>query len=411
MDPRWRWVPQPEPVVLDATRPARFRRRMASDDFARDGFAWRTTEGLFVPDNGVGLQRSRSHGHRAPPPASPPLHPAVVIQQDIRQDDFSNRNRPGNMLDPYLELELVRERERERERELERVRERERERERERDRGRRRSRSRSREFREHSRPRPFASRDPSPFHIWQQELESEHMKKELESFRKQKDREREEQRIRDDLMLRIAKEEQEKREDEERAKKLKEQAVAEWQVKERNRIEKEKQEKAQAVLEWQTKERERAEQEKQDKEKREAEYKDRLKKDFGLSDKQIEKIVDKDKKPAAGHGNALDLKRTTYTKIARKHISLETLHVFDLPYKLDDHNPKDFVVIKRWVPEHLQEQLWEHTRKLREDRDFNHRRLELSRFREEQDERLKIFRKKVVRTRSPSFLDIIAPRR
>ncbi|KAI9786724.1 MAG: hypothetical protein M1816_007865 [Peltula sp. TS41687] len=94
------------------------------------------------------------------------------------------------------------------------------------------------------------------------------------------------------------------------------------------------------------------------------EYKERPSSDLVMSDNNGET-----------HMSSLDLKRTTYTKIARRHISLETLRQFELPYKLDDHDPEGYVLVKRWVPEQLQERLREHTRQIRKAREIHHRKL------------------------------------
>ncbi|KAK8091750.1 hypothetical protein PG997_002111 [Apiospora hydei] len=56
----------------------------------------------------------------------------------------------------------------------------------------------------------------------------------------------------------------------------------------------------------------------------------------------------------------------TYTKMARRHLSLETLRVYGMDYQLD--KDPDYVLIKRWVPEVEQDMLWRHTRILREER-------------------------------------------
>ncbi|KAH6706264.1 hypothetical protein BKA61DRAFT_739238 [Leptodontidium sp. MPI-SDFR-AT-0119] len=59
--------------------------------------------------------------------------------------------------------------------------------------------------------------------------------------------------------------------------------------------------------------------------------------------------------------------RPTYTRMARKHLSVETLGHFAVDFQLDEENP-DFLLVKRCVPEHEQDKLWEHTRRLRESR-------------------------------------------
>ena len=277
MDAGWQWVPPrgfaraDEPVVLEAARPGRFRRRMVSDDFARQPPFYHQPGGFLIPDDGLGMQRSRSIGHRAPP-----AHPPVVIN-NFAQEEVPGRGRPISVADDFMDIDD--------------------------------SPFSPRRFREHSRPRGRAatSREPSPFQ-WQHEMETEQIKKELEVYKKKEERKAEEERIKNELLLQRAKEEQKKRDDEAKRKIIEEQAVVEWQRKERERIEKEKQEK----------------------EKRELEYKDRLQKDFGLTETQVAKVVTKE------NNTALDLRRTTHTKIARRHISLETLRVYDLPYQLDD---------------------------------------------------------------------------
>ncbi|KAH7030803.1 uncharacterized protein B0I36DRAFT_322490 [Microdochium trichocladiopsis] len=50
----------------------------------------------------------------------------------------------------------------------------------------------------------------------------------------------------------------------------------------------------------------------------------------------------------------------------RRHLSLETLRVYNYDFVLDA-NP-EYVLIKSWVPEEQQDILWQHTRYLREQR-------------------------------------------
>ncbi|KAK7937745.1 uncharacterized protein PG986_014613 [Apiospora aurea] len=56
----------------------------------------------------------------------------------------------------------------------------------------------------------------------------------------------------------------------------------------------------------------------------------------------------------------------TYTKMARRHLSLETLRVYGMDYQLDED--PGYVLIKRWVPEDEQDMIWRHTGILREER-------------------------------------------
>jgi myosin heavy subunit len=59
--------------------------------------------------------------------------------------------------------------------------------------------------------------------------------------------------------------------------------------------------------------------------------------------------------------------RPTYTRVARRHVSFETLRTFSLDYDLDPTD-SEYILIKRWVPEEEQESLWKHTRYVREKR-------------------------------------------
>ncbi|KAH8760718.1 hypothetical protein F5882DRAFT_416490 [Hyaloscypha sp. PMI_1271] len=55
-----------------------------------------------------------------------------------------------------------------------------------------------------------------------------------------------------------------------------------------------------------------------------------------------------------------------YTRMSRKHISIETLNTQKIDYELDQD--PEYVLITRWVPEPEQDFLWEHTREIREKR-------------------------------------------
>ncbi|KAI9790280.1 MAG: hypothetical protein M1816_005305 [Peltula sp. TS41687] len=373
-----------DPFIVQAARPGRWRRRMVSNEFGRVPafFPAEQSDYLAIDDGCFDQRRSRSQNGRLHAPHPPNAVP-VVINNNIRNEELLQmRGRPVSMhevdMDPPLPLP-----------------------------GR---------HREHSRPLPeigSSSRDQSPFQTWQKEQEREQLKKELDVLKRDKERKEHEQRIKNELILQRAKEEQEAREAADRKKKIQEDAIKEWENKEKLRIAEEERKKREekelheklekeAVLKWQREQKEKADKEREEKEQKEADYKERLKRDLGLNDAQIAKLANKE------NSAALDLRRTTYTKIARRHISLETLKVYDLPYKLDDHDPEGYVLVKRWVPEYLQERLWEHTRRIREERQFHQRKLML----EEDMARLEIVRKKkVVRARSPGLLDLFAPRR
>lgn len=57
----------------------------------------------------------------------------------------------------------------------------------------------------------------------------------------------------------------------------------------------------------------------------------------------------------------------TYTRFARKHLSLETLREFNVGFDLDAD--PEYVLVRRRVPEWEQDRMWEHTKLIREKRD------------------------------------------
>ncbi|KAF5555305.1 transcription factor Cys6 [Fusarium napiforme] len=70
--------------------------------------------------------------------------------------------------------------------------------------------------------------------------------------------------------------------------------------------------------------------------------------------------------------------RPVYTRMSRKHLSLETLRQYDVNYEFDaDPN---YVLIRRWVPEWEQDRMWKHTQLIREQRNMMLQREELERY-------------------------------
>ncbi|KAL8654959.1 MAG: hypothetical protein Q9226_003226 [Calogaya cf. arnoldii] len=65
--------------------------------------------------------------------------------------------------------------------------------------------------------------------------------------------------------------------------------------------------------------------------------------------------------------NVVNLNKPTYVKVHRKHLSPDTLDAYDLPWEWDTGD-SDYIIIKRWIDEDDQDKLFEHTRKLREER-------------------------------------------
>jgi hypothetical protein len=206
-----------------------------------------------------------------------------------------------------------------------------------------RSRSRSR-----SRPPSFASSA--------QDYELEKTRAELEKFKMEAHREKEKERLKKELELKKLKEEKAAKEEAVRAKKEAEEAVEKFKIEEAKKREKEKKEK----------------------EERETEYKHRLEDDLrksGMDERQIAVVLKKDQ--------VADPNRPTYTRMSRRHLSIETLNRYRIDYEFDSvrKNSKyglqsrsnmiqdpDYLLIKRWVPEYEQDFLWSHTSEIRERR-------------------------------------------
>lgn len=135
-------------------------------------------------------------------------------------------------------------------------------------------------------------------------------------------------------------------------------------------------EAAEAVERYKQHEAERIAKETKQREEYEREYKRRMQEDLinsGLDEKAIAAILKKEKvpeqkkpepKPERQHDQTLS--RATYTRMARRHLSIETLRINHIEWDYDVD--PEFLLIKRWVPEWEQDQLWKHTKTLRSRR-------------------------------------------
>ncbi|CAL3968781.1 unnamed protein product [Diplocarpon coronariae] len=313
------------------------------------------------------LYRSRSTGHRRPSsPVSPspaPQAPIVIhnrIYNDYEDDEYGlapaprhrSHSRPSSFVqDPRDQYELERAR-----RELEQYRALHTRDEYERDKTRR----------ELEAYRAVHTRD---------EYEMEKTRRELERYQIEKDRLKEEERFKKQVKATKEDIELEKtRKELQEFKAAKEKAAEQARVKkelELQRFQEEKKaeeerkrlkaESDKAVEKYKIEQAEKAAKAKKEKEAREAEYQARLQEDLrksGMDERQIAVVLKKEK--------GIDPNRPTYTRMSRRHLSIETLNRYRIDYEYDqDH---DFVLIKRWVPEYEQDFLWSHTKEIRERR-------------------------------------------
>lgn len=232
-----------------------------------------------------------------------------------------------------------------------------------------------------------------------EEFEMERARRELQNLKLATEYEERERRaakeIEEEANLRRAKEEldgikrrQAKAEEEARIKK--ELELKRLQDEEREAEEQKRREKsaAEAVELYKKKEMERIQREKEEHVRREKEYQSRLQEQLlqsGLDEQQITAILRKEKVPESKP----EKQNAKYTRMARKHLSIETLRTFEVEYMVDErvrlfrrtllketpclsliHYEQDanYVIIKRWVPEWEQDAFWNHTKLVREKR-------------------------------------------
>ncbi|KXH62651.1 hypothetical protein CSAL01_01217 [Colletotrichum salicis] len=218
---------------------------------------------------------------------------------------------------------------------------------------------------------------------FREEAELQRAKRDLEDIRTREARAAEEQRFKTKIELEKYQEDMRKSDLTKKREKEAADAVERYKRKEADRIAQEKREKEQREKEFQQrlkeerqKELDKLAKEKKEKEEREKEYQRRLQEDLrksGLDDKAIAAILKKEKIPEpprqrpVKHDHALvPANRPTYTRMARKHLSIETLRTYQVEWEMDVD--PDYVLIRRWVPEWEQDTLWRHTRSVREKR-------------------------------------------
>ncbi|KAF4122383.1 hypothetical protein GMORB2_7375 [Geosmithia morbida] len=194
---------------------------------------------------------------------------------------------------------------------------------------------------------------------YRNEAELQMAKVELDEIKRREARAAEQARLKEELELKRLKEQQEAAEEEKARKKAEDEAIERYKKREAERRAKEQKER----------------------EESEKEYKRRLQEDLinsGLDEKAISAIIKNKKVPEAQASAASaaataasptmnTVARPTYTRMARKHLSIETLRQYHIEWDYDMANP-EYVLIKRWVPEWEQDDLWKHTKNLRSRR-------------------------------------------
>ncbi|KAG2418256.1 hypothetical protein HFD88_001357 [Aspergillus terreus] len=250
------------------------------------------------------------------------------------------------------------------------------------------------QHRDHSQTRPIVVDDG-----WYEDDLSERLHR-LDRLERKQRAEEEQRRAEQRHKLRLWEEEQRRQQEEEEVKaKLHERKLKELQQKieeeeERERIKKEirdeearlaleKAEKEKklalmkqaAIEEWKLAEEKRKIAEREAKEKADEEFRNRLRAEFGYTEEEIEKLLKKkeDKEKDKGKEKKDDKDdekeeedhRRTWIKVHRKYLLPDTLIAYRLPWDWDEHD-RNYIIIKQWITEDMQEELFSHTRRIRE---------------------------------------------
>ncbi|CDM36760.1 hypothetical protein DTO013E5_2880 [Penicillium roqueforti] len=187
--------------------------------------------------------------------------------------------------------------------------------------------------------------------------------------------------VREEKWKRLARE----KEEEEEREKLIQQIRDEDMRKAREAEEKRKKElavKAAAVEEWKLEQERRKQREAEEAMQKAREFREHLR-SIGYSEEEIDGIINKkkhdEKKKEEKKEKEEDRReerreerrderkeeKITWIKVHRKHLMPETLIAYGLPWDWDEHD-NNYIIIKKWIDDDFQEQLFAHTRRLRE---------------------------------------------
>jgi hypothetical protein len=207
-------------------------------------------------------------------------------------------------------------------------------------------------YRDHSRNRGEMQR----YRNSGEDLELRLLREKMERMELQKYQEEQEEKMKSELKQRlakekaellskIAKEREEEKERDLRMKQIEKDAIEKFRIESIAKEQKEKEarikaeiEKKEAIEKYEREKKDKAEKEKAEKEARDREYKERMENELrksGMPEQQVQMIV-RGKEVKQVQQNVHEMKRVTYTKMARRHISLETLRVYNVPWKYDD---------------------------------------------------------------------------
>ncbi|KAL1964659.1 hypothetical protein VTN77DRAFT_6685 [Rasamsonia byssochlamydoides] len=157
----------------------------------------------------------------------------------------------------------------------------------------------------------------------------------------------------------------------------------------------------------------------EEKERKDKEFKARLQEEFGYTEEEVEAILNKknhkerEKEREREREKALSYSRshshshshshsppehTTYIRVHRKYLLPETLIAYRLPWEWDEHD-SNYIIIKTWISEDFQEELFAHTRRIREGKLVSETSSSLTELRVNDKKKDKMY---LVRKKSPS---------
>ncbi|GLI75326.1 hypothetical protein PoHVEF18_003579 [Penicillium ochrochloron] len=208
-----------------------------------------------------------------------------------------------------------------------------------------------------------------------EELKQKLRNEKLKELAKQKEEEEERERLRKELQEEKMKELAKQKAEAEAREKLRREFLEEERRKAAEAEEKKKKEQAMklaAIEEWKLEQERIKQKQREEAIKKDKEFRERLRLEFGYTEDEIEEILNKKKKAEKEKEKKKEDKKdeiieekTTWIKVHRKHLLPETLLAYNLPWDWDERD-SNYIIIKRWITEDFQEELFAHTRRIRE---------------------------------------------
>lgn len=217
----------------------------------------------------------------------------------------------------------------------------------------------------------------------QEEQRKAEQRHKLRQWEDEQRRQQEEREVKEKLRAEKLRELQQKIEEEEERERLKKEIrdeEARLAFEQAEKAKKEMLQKQAAIDEYKLMEEKRKIAEKEMKKRADEEFRKRLREEFGHTEEEIDKIINKRKeKEEKGKEKEKDKKdkddkddkeddednRRTWIKVHRKYLLPDTLMAYRLPWDWDERD-RNYIIIKQWITEDLQEELFSHTRRIRE---------------------------------------------